>query len=96
MIDPKRAIQLKQAAQRKRAYAPDYDAIRQDCDLREADSMDRQAMALLNSTQGLQEGAGGEIVPPRTLGLPGLESALQRPNMLSVEASIQREVAPFV
>ena len=82
-------LRLREKAARKRLNVS-YDPIRADFDLNEADSMDRQAMALLTPAQGLQEGAGGEIVPPTTLGLPGLESALQRPNMLSVEASIQR------
>ena len=82
-------LRLREKAVRKRLNVS-YDPIRADFDLNEADSMDRQAMALLTPAKPLQEGAGGEIVPPTTLGLPGLEYALQRPNMLSVEASIQR------
>ena len=90
MIDPKKAIQLKQASQRKRAYAPDYDPIREDCDLGEARLMDRQAIALLTPAKPLQEGAGGEIVPPEGLGLTGLESTLKSPDNLALEATIQR------
>ena len=82
-------LRLREKAARKRLNVS-YDPIRADFDLNEADSMDRQAMALLTPAQGLQEGAGGEIVPPMSLGLPGLENALPRPNMLSLEASIQR------
>ena len=86
----KKAVRLQQQAARKRLLAPDYDPIREDCDLGEARLMDRQAIALLTPAKPLQDGAGGEIVPPMSLGLPGLENALQRPNMLSLEASIQR------
>ena len=82
-------LRLREKAARKRLNVS-YDPIRADFDLNEADSMDRQATALITPAQRLQEGAGGEIVPPMSLGLPGLENALQRPNTLSLEASIQR------
>lgn len=40
--------------------------------------------------EGLKTGAGGEIIPPTCLGMPGLENVLKAPDLLSVEATIQR------
>ena len=86
----KKAVRLQQQAARKRLLAPDYDPIREDCDLGEARLMDRQAIALLTPAKPLQEGAGGEIVPPEGLGLTGLKSTLKSPDNLALEATIQR------
>ena len=86
----KEAIHLRQAAQRKRLLAPAYDPIRQSCDIGEANTLERQANGLLAPSEPLKTGSGGEIRPPMTLGMAGLEEALQRPDMLSLEATIQR------
>ena len=86
----KDAIRLRQAAQRKRLHAPAYDPIRQSCDIGEANALEHQANSLLTPTEPLKTGLGGEISPPMTLGMAGLEDALQRPDMLSLEATIQR------
>jgi hypothetical protein len=86
----KEAIRLRQAAQRKRLLAPAYDPIRESCDIGEANTLEHQANSLLAPPEPLKTGAGGEICPPMTLGMAGLEEALQRPDMLSLEATIQR------
>jgi hypothetical protein len=86
----KEGIHLRQKAQRKRLLAPAYDPIRESCDISEANTLERQANGLLAPSEPLKTGAGGEICPPTALGMAGLEDALQRPDMLSLEATIQR------
>lgn len=90
MNDVQRAIRLQFAADRKRLNAPHYDEIRADCDLREASALENQARGMLMPREALQKGAGGEIVPPASLGAPGLENALQSPDNLALEATVQR------
>ena len=86
----KEAIHLRQAAKRKRLLAPAYDPIRQSCDIGEAIALEHQAHSLLTPPEPLKTGLGGEISPPMSLGMAGLEDALQRPDMLSLGATIQR------
>jgi hypothetical protein len=86
----KEGIHLRQKAQRKRLLAPAYDPIRESCDISEANTLERQANGLLAPSEPLKTGSGGEIRPPMTLGMAGLEEALQKPDMLSLEATIQR------
>ena len=90
MAVAKEAIRLRHAGQRKRLLAPAYDPIRESCDIGEANTLELQANSLLAPPEPLKTGAGGEICPPMTLGMAGLEDALQTPDMLSLEASIQR------
>ena len=85
-----KAIKLQRDAQRLRALAPEYDPVRCDFDLGLANEMEREAQALLIPEHPLQAGLGGEIIPPMKDGLPGLESALQMPDLLNLEASVQR------
>jgi hypothetical protein len=85
-----KAIKLQRDAQRLRALAPEYDPVRCDFDLGLANEMEREAQALLIPEHTLQAGLGGEIIPPMKAGLPGLESALQMPDLLNLEASVQR------
>lgn len=85
-----KAIKLQRDAQRLRALAPEYDPVRCDFDLELANEIEREAQALLSSQQPLKTGLGGEIIPPMKDGLPGLESALQMPDLLNLEASVQR------
>ena len=84
------ALKMQRDAQRRRVLAPDYDPVRRDFDLGLADEMDREAQALLTPREPLQTGLGGEIIPPVEEGLPGLELALQKPDLLSLGASEQR------
>lgn len=46
--------------------------------------------SLLSSAEPLQTGSGGEIVPPYSLGLSGLELALKEPDLLDAEVTIKR------
>jgi hypothetical protein len=85
-----KAIKLQRDAQRLRALAPEYDPVRCDFDLGLANEMEREAQALLIPEHPLQAGLGGEIIPPMKDSLPGLESALQMPDLLNLEASVQR------
>ena len=84
------ATRLFQSAQRKRLLAPENDPIRADMDNQEARYLEQQATSLLTPTSPLKTGSGGKICPPMALGMPGLEHALQRPDILSLEAAIQR------
>lgn len=86
----KEAINMTQQAKRQRLLASEQEPIRAEFSLRLADSMDREATALLAPAKPLKNGAGGEIVPPMSANMPGLEHALQRPDMVDLEASIQR------
>jgi hypothetical protein len=90
MSTAKEGIRLRQAAQRKRLLAPAYDPIRQSCDIGEANALQNQAQSLLTPPEPLKTGLGGEISPPMALGMAGLEDALQKPDMLSLEATVQR------
>lgn len=85
-----KAIKLQRDAQRLRALAPEYDPVRRDFELGLADEMEREAQALLLPERPLQAGLGGEIVPPAQNGLSGLELTLQKPDLLNLEASVQR------
>ena len=86
----RQALMMQRDAQRRRVLAPDYDPVRRDFDLGLADEMEREAQALLTPPEPLQTGLGGEIVPRIEEGLPGLELALQKPDLLSLGASEQR------
>ena len=84
------ALKMQRDAQRRRVLAPDYDPVRRDFDLGLADEMDREAQALLTPQEPLQTGLGGEIIPQAEQGLLGLESVLKEPDLLNLEASVQR------
>jgi hypothetical protein len=81
---------MKREAHRRRALAPEYDPVRRDFELGLADDMEREAQALLMPPEPLQTGLGGEIIPRAQNGLPGLELTLQKPDLLNLEASVQR------
>lgn len=50
----------------------------------------RELTAARTPPEGLKTGAGGEIIPPTCFGMSGLENVLKAPDLLSVEATIQR------
>lgn len=77
-------------ARHVRALAPGYDPVRHDFEIGLADRMEAEARSILTPQKPLQTGLGGEIVPSAEDGLPGLESALQEPDLLNAEASKQR------
>ena len=86
----RQAINLKQNAQRLRVLAPSYDPIRADANHQQAALMDREAMALMTPPKPLKTGLGDEIIPAMSQGYPGLENALTSPDLLNLEATIQR------
>jgi hypothetical protein len=90
MSDVKKAIHMQGEAQRRRVLAPEYDPIRRDFELGLADEMERDAQELLMPRESLQTGLGGEIIPRAQDRLPGLELTLQKPDLLNLEASVQR------
>jgi len=84
------AIKLQEQSLRKRATASTTDPIRRACDLGEADDLTSQSVALMTPPEPLQRGLGGEVMPTVEQGLPGLELALNSPNLLDAEVTIQR------
>ena len=84
------AIKLQEQSNRKRATASTTDPIRRACDLGEADDLASQSVALMTPSRPLQGGLGGEVMPTVEQGLPGLELALNSPNLLDAEVTIQR------
>jgi hypothetical protein len=84
------AIKLQEQSHRKRAAASTTDPIRRACDLGEANDLASQSVALMTPPEPLQRGLGGEVMPMVEQGLPGLEVALNSPNLLDAEVTIQR------
>ena len=84
------ALKMQREAQRKRLLAPENDPIWREFDLRCATDLERQSAELLKPLEALKTGAGGEIIPPPSSNLPGLEMVLQEPDLLNLSASNQR------
>lgn len=84
------ALKMQREAQRKRALAPVNDQRRRDFDLRWANGLETDALAMLQPEQPLAIGAGGEVIPPAAMGLQGLESIIGEPDLLNLGASTQR------
>ena len=89
-MSARQAIQLGQQALRKRIAAPSTDPIRHDFDLQEARLLEKQSMALRRPKEALRRGAGGEVIPPSTNAMIGLSEALRNPDVLNLEATVQR------
>jgi hypothetical protein len=90
MGDVRTALKMQREAQRKRALAPMNDQRRRNFDLQWADGLETDALAMLQPAHPLALGAGGEIVPPVSMGLQGLESIVGEPDLLNLGASSQR------
>ena len=58
------AVNLKQAAKKKRLMAPKYDPLRYKMDYQQASEMELDGAKILVPAEPLQTGTGGEIVPP--------------------------------
>jgi hypothetical protein len=84
------AIKLRQNAKQKMLLANSKDPVRAQFDACVAESMVIDSVALLSPAEPLQTGTGGEIVPPYSLGLSGLELALKEPDLLDAEVTIKR------
>lgn len=76
------ALKMQREAQRKRLLAPENDPIWREFDLRCATDLERQFVELLKPQEPLKTGAGGEIIPPPSSNLPGLEMVLQEPDLI--------------
>lgn len=90
MGDVRQALKMQREAQRKRALAPVNDQRRRDFDLQWADGLETDALAMLQPEHPLALGSGGEIIPPVSMGLQGLESIIGEPDLLNLGASTQR------
>ena len=86
----RKSLKMQREAQRKRLLAPENDPIWRDFDLRCAQDLERQSIELLKPQEALQTGAGGEIIPPVSMGLQGLETIIREPDLLNLGASSQR------
>jgi hypothetical protein len=90
MNNVKNALKLQELALKKEAYASTTDSVRRHCDLGEASALAEQSSTALTPLRPLKTGAGGEIIPPASLGHHGLEDRLQQPNLLDVDVTIKR------
>ena len=86
----RKSLKMQREAQRKRLLAPKNDPIWREFDLRCAHDLERQSIELLRPTEPLETGAGGEIIPPVSMGLQGLETIIREPDLLNLGASSQR------
>lgn len=86
----KQALKFQQQSSFKKTHASTTDLIRRHCDLGEAAALARQASAALTPLQPLKTGAGGEIIPPASLGHHGLEDRLKQPDLLDADVTIKR------
>jgi len=85
----KTALKLQEQSLRKKAYAS-TDPVRRHCDLGEASTLAEQSTAMLTHLKPLKTGAGGEIIPPDSLGYHGLADRLKQPDLLDVDVTIKR------
>jgi hypothetical protein len=85
----KTALKLQEQSSKKNAYAS-ADPFRRHCDLGEAFTLAERSSAMLTPLKPLKTGAGGEIVPPSSLGYHGLEDRLKQPDLLDVDVTIKR------
>lgn len=84
------ALKLKERSLKKRVHASTTDPIRRKCDLSEASLLEQQSNVLITPDNPLRAGSGGEIIPPKELGLTGLELVLKEPDLLDADVSIKR------
>jgi hypothetical protein len=84
------AIKLQQSAHKKKLMAPTYDPVKADFETSVANSMHLESLELIKPQTPLNVGSGGEIVPPYSMGLSGLELALKEPDLLDAEVTIKR------
>jgi len=89
-MNASKAIKLRQEAERKNLMAPSYDPVKAHFETSVANSMLLESLDLIKPQAPLNEGSGGEIVPPYSLGLSGLELALKEPDLLDAEVTIKR------
>ena len=86
----KTALKLQERALKKEAYASTTDPVRRHFNLGEASALAEQSSTALTPLRPLKTGAGGEIIPPDSLGHNGLEDRLKQPDLLDVDVTIKR------
>ena len=89
-MSAKQSVKLEQQAWRKRISASSTDPIRRDFDLQEARLLEAQSTSLKKTNETLQLGAGGEVIPPAASPVVGLADTLKTPDILNLEATVQR------
>jgi len=85
----KRGVVMKQLSQRKN-LSSSPDPLRTEFDRHEAILLIKEANALLTPTKPLKTALGGELLPPEGSDMAGLDHALRSPDLIDLEASIQR------
>jgi hypothetical protein len=78
------------ALKREQAFGPNY--VKKSFDLAVAAEMYQGAVEKLRPTAHLETSSQGEIIPPTTFGMSGLELALKEPDLLDAEVTIKRSV----
>lgn len=80
------AVRLRQRAR----DCPDNNPMSSRLDRMDAERMEATADAVLTLPEFLERGTGGELIPPPCLDHPGLEYALNRPDAVAMDASLER------
>ena len=86
----KEALVMKEQALQRRVTATYKNSTRRDFDLGEARILEEEAEAYLTPQEPLKTALGGEILPPHSFGMIGLEGTLKEPDMLDCEVSVER------
>jgi hypothetical protein len=86
----KEALVMKEQALQRRVTANYKNSTRRDFDLGEARLLEEEAEACLTPLEPLKTALGGEILPPHSFGMIGLEGTLKEPDMLDCEVSVER------
>jgi hypothetical protein len=91
IVNSKECLLLKQKANKLKSLAnATHDPARREFDLGEARLLEEEAEASLTPLEPLKTALGGEILPPQSFGMIGLENALKEPDMLDCEVSVER------
>ncbi len=85
-----KAIRLRQSAKQKYLTASSRDPVRAKFEVSVAENMMVEGDRVLQPRAPLHRGSGGEIIPPYSLGLSGLELSLKEPDLLDAEVTIKR------
>lgn len=90
MTSVKNALRLAERAELKRQLAPPYDPLKSHLEQSEAAEMESVALGNLTPKNDLKVTPEGEVVPHWSESRSGLELALENPDLLSAEVTIQR------
>lgn len=90
MSNVKAALKLQEQSLKKRMHASNTDPVRRMCDFSEATSLAKESCSMLTPIRPLETGAGGEIIPPSSLGHHGLADRLKHPDLLDCDVTLKR------